>query len=1277
LAATPPLEVSPLIRKLAKPTAAYRRQAWMAVAGLLLFVLLYFGLAGWFGFTAYRLTWGAESGSKNAFWGWLIGACAAFLSVFMLKAVFFIKHGDTPDSVELLPGQHPELFRFLHLLADKAGAPRPHRVFASPRVNAAVFYDLSVLNLFFPSRKNLEIGLGLVNALTLGEFRAVLAHEFGHFAQRAMAVGRWVYVAQQIAAQLVARRDKLDAFLRGLSQMDVRVAWVGWILNAIVWSIRSLVDSAFQLVVLMQRALSREMEMNADLVAVSLTGSDALIHALHRLQAADEAWGRAMAFVMGQQAEGKLTPDLFLIQSEVVAQMGLLLNDARYGEAPAFSGFSPAAHRVFKAELAQPPQMWLTHPLNHEREANAKRHYVSAPIDGRSAWALFGDAQALREQVTAKMLAPAQEARFKEMTRVTAQESRQALHKQFDREYFSSRYRGVYFRRSIVRHARDVESLYDEGTSRVDPLGLDRLYPASLSADMERLRALETEVAQLRALHAGVLQPAGGVIQHRGKGIQRRQLGDALSAVERELADARNHLQAHDRRCRSLHLAVARQFAGAWPAHLRGLLAVLHYADHTEDNLRDLQGLLRNTVNVATATRRVSDAGIQRILRDGNALRDALDKVFAQSMQLKLDEALLQRLGAPRWADALGALKLPGVDRSNLGDWLGAVDGWVDHTAACCGALHSHALEQLLLTESSLAGHLRAGTQPAAAPAACEVPTGYDTLCLGEERKRQTRLGWWARFQTADGFLPAVARVLVAGSVVGAVLGMGASVGQVSVSVYNGLARPVLVGLGGAAPVRVGPFASVTRELPADAHVKVEARTAEGALIEQFEADARGSFGQFIYNVAGASPLVEYTVTYGNAAHRPERLLGAPRWTNSAADTLFTDPPKSISSKTGGGTREALHGLGGEPVGRQLAFLATETEMGRVATAHARWDPLASPEAAEWIAAMAQLAPQEKSVFSARLAEAPDDVVLLRLEQDLASPAERPAVCARHREQAAAQPRNVDWQYLTVRCLGEERAKNQAFIAGYERHPENGWFAYAAGYSEAQNAHWPAALAAFESARKKVPFLAGQVAVDIARVRRLVQTDSAAAIAELSAQSDQLRRLIALESGQGVQDPVGQAYGELARGQLARAVQLSQERPESQARVLRLAAASDGATGTMLMKALALPADQGVDQSTVWSGLALAARAVNDLAPLQQAARRLAPERAEQMLRLVAALQQGQPVEQAQRLMDGLDPELRGHGYVMGVIMLGAKAPKAWRDAAKRLLFVSERPYLG
>jgi len=539
------------LSELARPTRAYHLRAWGAMAGLAAFVVLYLALAAWFVWTAWRLTLGADTGGKDAYVGWIVGAGSAFLAVFMLKALFFVRHGEGDDGLEVHAADQPELFAFLHKLADRAGAPRPHRVFLSARVNAAVFYDLSLLNLVFPSRKNLEIGLGLVNALTLGELRAVLAHEFGHFAQRSMAVGRWVYVAQQIAGHLVARRDKLDDFLAALSRFDIRVAWVGWILNLIVWSIRSLVDSAFQLVLLMQRALSREMEMNADLVAVSLTGSDALIHALHRLQAADDAWSRAVNFTFGEKQQGRRVRDLFAVQSHIVGHMGRLLNDGSYGRVPPVPAADPKAHRVFKAELAQPPQMWLTHPLNHEREANAKRHYVAAPVDDRSAWSLFGGAQALREDVTARLLGSGEMAE--------ESDALVALDRQFDREALNQRYRGVYFGRSAVRWAATPAELR-EPAPLPSAADLDTLYPDHLAADMERLRGVERELEQLKALQSGALKPSGGVIRHRGHTIKRGRLPAAIAEVESELAEVNRRLQAHDRWCRGLHHAAATGF---------------------------------------------------------------------------------------------------------------------------------------------------------------------------------------------------------------------------------------------------------------------------------------------------------------------------------------------------------------------------------------------------------------------------------------------------------------------------------------------------------------------------------------------------------------------------------------------------------------------------------------------------------------------------------------------------------------------------------------------
>lgn len=1256
-----------LLSELAKPSPTYTRRAWIAMAGLAGFMLFYLLLVGWFLFTAYRLTIGSGNTGGNAFWGWIMGACAILLAAFMLKGFFFVKRGGNDDTLEINAQQQPRLFEFLYALADEAGAPRPHKVFLSARVNAAVFYDLSIINLVFPSKKNLEIGLGLVNVLNLGELRSVLAHEFGHFAQRAMAVGRWVYIAQQIAGNLVARRDKLDDFLNSWSRVDFRIAWVAWILGVIVWSIRSLVDSAFSLVVLVQRALSREMEMQADLVAVSLTGSDALIHALHRLQAADDSWDRALNFAFEEKTKEKIAPDIFALQSYIMNRMALLLNDPHYGDIPALPESNRAEHRVFKAELARPPQMWLTHPLNHEREENAKRRYVAAPIDASSAWDIFDETQKLREQVSAKLLTPG------EVAPAATEDLLKTLDKQFNSELLKSCYRGVYYGRSPVRAISSVADLYEQ-IAHISNANLSQLYPESITQDIEQLAQLEKELGQLRALQTGVLKANGSTINLRGKELKRKELPIAIREVEGDKAALEKKLQLHDKACRSVHLAAAQALGNAWPEYLTGLLAAIHYADHTAANLRDAQGLLSNAVQIATATRKVNDAGIQQILNTGNALHSALEKVYAQSDQVVLDHIVRQRLGVENWTEALGEFKLNSLTRENISSWLDVIDGWVNQAAGACSALRSHALEQLLVSEAVIAKNYQQGKQIIPAPAPPAVPLNYDILLPGQERKRQTKLNWWARFQTADGTFPALARFTVAGGIVAAVLGFGGNVGGTDITIYNGLARTVIVNIAGKDFV-VSPFSSTDLQLDANRTLKIATRTTEGAMIESFDEEVKGAFTHFVYNVAAAAPLVEWTSVYGNASPRPERMLGAPRWTTTSADVIFTDPPKSVSTKSGGATRAVLTGLGRESASQQVNFLSDKAQQKHVVAMHARWDMSNSAGLIQWLA-FAERTTDFPQLLQARLRETPDDVVLLRTQQDMASDANRPQLCAQLQERAKAQSQNADLHYIADRCGSNQEIQANALLQGHQQWPQNGWYAYGAGYVQAEHAHWRESLTAFEQAREQVPAMKSVIALAQLRITRLLQEDTQPKLKTIVEGENQLSNLLALESEEDIKNPEWHAYQALHKGQIDKAMSLVHGVPDSEMRVLRLAAASVGSSAALQTRALALAPEQGVDATSVWAAIALAVRAKQSYEPYLTSVTGLPPKMANTYRQFLTQLQAKDFVA-AERSLDGLTPELRGQAYSMAVVVLGDQAPRKWRDSAKRLLFASERPYLG
>lgn len=748
---------------LTRPSRNHKRQVWLAILGLLAFVAVYFSLTAWFGWSAYHLIDTAMHSRRGGLLLWIVGGSAGFLAVFMAKALFFVKKGSIEQDYEVTAQSEPQLLAFLNRLADETGAPRPHRVFLSPRVNACVFYDLSLLNFFFPSKKNLEIGLPLVNALTLSELKAVLAHEFGHFAQRSMALGNWVYIAQQIAAHIIAKRDALDNFLRFLSGIDLRIAWLGWVLRLVVWSLRATLESIFDLVLLAQRALSREMEFQADLVAVSVTGSDALIHALHKLQAADDAWDKAQDFLNDSVQQGKANKDVFAIQTRVLQHTGKILKDPLYGKAKPLPSQNPETHRVFNADIAQPPRMWATHPYNHEREQNAKKIYVPGPLDERSSWIIFDDAQALKEKFTCKLLERF-EVEFKADDEIFVE-----LDKRYAREYYNGRYRGAYLGRSFVRHASSADQLYE---SKIDSVvdALRNLYPADLSAKLDALRNLEKELALLTALRDGFYTPPDGIIRFRGSELKKRDLPGVIENMRHECNAAQTDVFNHDKLCRNAHRLAAAKLGQGWDKYLRSLLHLLHYAEHMQANIADSRALLNNTYAVITADRNVSRSELDRLINSGHEVFMALADLYRNADQVLAPEALCRELEIENWSKTLGEFNFVSPTRENISQWLQAVDSWFNASLGWLGALRQATLEHLLKTETQIAVWLNKGAADQEAPAAAKVPSDYPTLTPGQEREKQKRLGLWDRFQTADGFFPGLMRLAVAGSIIGGAL---------------------------------------------------------------------------------------------------------------------------------------------------------------------------------------------------------------------------------------------------------------------------------------------------------------------------------------------------------------------------------------------------------------------------------------------------------------------------------------------------------------------------
>ena len=144
------------------------------------------------------------------------------------------------------------------------------------------------------------------------------------------------------------------------------------------------------------------MEFQADLVAVSVTGSDALIHALKKLEFAQACLMQAMNDVKEASEHDLYTTDLFYHQSQAAIHLRRVANQEDLGLVPELPADPAQKVMLFTNEDRgrESEGMWASHPSHYDREENAKRHYLRSPEDTRSPWLLFGDCRPLRQKMT-------------------------------------------------------------------------------------------------------------------------------------------------------------------------------------------------------------------------------------------------------------------------------------------------------------------------------------------------------------------------------------------------------------------------------------------------------------------------------------------------------------------------------------------------------------------------------------------------------------------------------------------------------------------------------------------------------------------------------------------------------------------------------------------------------------------------------------------------------------------------------------------------------------
>jgi Zn-dependent protease with chaperone function len=299
---------------------------------------------------------------------------------------------EAPTGEEIRAGDAPELFALIERMRRELGAPAFHHVLITDDFNAAVV-QAPRLGLLGGSRNYLILGLPLMQALTVEQFSAVLAHELGHLARGHGRVSNWIYRQRLRWSRLLEVLEANES--RGSFLFKPFLGWFAPYFSAYSFP------------------MARANEYEADATSVRLSSPEAAAEALTGVS------------VIGSYLAERYWPQIHRQADELPHP-----SFAPYGEI----GPSVAAHLDAESAqtwlgraLAEQPSLADTHPTLSERlAAIGQPPRLSPPGPGQAAGQLLGPAlPGLTERFDRRwqeQIAPSWRDRYQRV-----QEGRQAL----------------------------------------------------------------------------------------------------------------------------------------------------------------------------------------------------------------------------------------------------------------------------------------------------------------------------------------------------------------------------------------------------------------------------------------------------------------------------------------------------------------------------------------------------------------------------------------------------------------------------------------------------------------------------------------------------------------------------------------------------------------------------------------------------------------------------------------------------------------------------------
>ena len=385
----------------------------------------------------------------------VIGLCllSIMLGIYLIKPLFAFKKNHNETRVEVFETECPDLFAMIRDVASKTGCKMPKHVYLSPDVNACVFYDTSFWSIFFPIKKNLEIGLGLFDGTSVEEVKSIIAHEFGHFSQNSMKVGSTVYVTNTVLHDLIYAEDFWDRFVDKWCLSDTGVIrFFGVLTRGLTNIIKRLTFYVYKFVQKGYLKLSRYMEYDADNIACQCVGSDNFVSAMCKIDSLSNKDGLYKHLLSNLIDEKKIVANYF-IGKRIVANiipnkdMPVLQYDEQL--------IKPI--RTFEIESrVKVEDVWSSHPSLEDRLDNARAQHCPATVSGNPipAWSLIPDV--ILERVSTNYTSLIRKNVDGEISYISDEQLKEWMQKEVSENFMDDRLR-PFFGKNIIQFDVDKE----------------------------------------------------------------------------------------------------------------------------------------------------------------------------------------------------------------------------------------------------------------------------------------------------------------------------------------------------------------------------------------------------------------------------------------------------------------------------------------------------------------------------------------------------------------------------------------------------------------------------------------------------------------------------------------------------------------------------------------------------------------------------------------------------------------------------------------------------